>query len=1838
MEEELAGKLKKLRRARGVKKGIFTRQCQKAEDLIAITATRKDLKAVLLQIGQYVDAIDEINEELVALLVDDADVQDADDYMAEVYRKHRVAVEKITTAVLEARTPTPTDVETVDELPSEDLRHQTSPPRVTHMPYLSMPRPIPAPSRLPQMSTYTDSYQPRWPPAPTTPPRRTPSPRPEPLPPTPFQPAAPRPRSSTFAKSVPKLKLPVFRGDSADWPRWFGLFCSIIHRQDSLADDEKMAHLQNSVEGPPQKLIAGMLYDGRLYHHALEALMNRYGKEDDVVHACFRVVFDHPQLKAHDATALESYQGAVHSAVTTLQTLGFHGDLASAENLRRAVQKLPLDLKRDWGKQVLELENRAQRSTLLDFSEWLALQLRILLSYADVAKPDDRSSRGPKSTPFKSVNNTEVDVSSLATGSSSSQFSQSKPEVCPSCKGDHVLTNCPVFTSLLPDDRAKFAASNGRCFSCLRWGHRSRQCRSKKVCTSAGCSERHHPLLHGSSRIYPRRPSSEGSSQPSTGTVPQPVADKKPQEDPPKKLVYTLARKPAVSDEVLLQVVPLRLHGDDGKFVDTFAVLDPGSQTSLCSQEIVDQLGLDGEDKMLRLNTVEGQGCQRAVKLVKLDVAPLASGSTQKLINVDEVWSVPALKIPVAHTRLKPKQSWSHLDDIEVSSPDISDVQVLLGANVTEAIVQHESRVGKPNQPIAVRTDFGWALTGRTCNFLSPAGSSPSVYLFKKSNEENDELTALVREWWSTESFGVKYSKMEVQSLEDTRAQKMLEDNTHLVDGHYVTKLLWQRSDVKLPDNKPCALNRLRSVEKMLKNDAKKTDAYSKTFQTYLEKGYARKLTAKEADVPSPKRWFLPHHAVCNPKKKKLRVVFDAASSYQGVSLNNQLMSGPDFLQRLPGILLRFRQEPVAVMGDIEAMYHQVKIAEEDQPALSFLWRDLEDREPDAYQMVVNIFGARCSAAIACFALRKTADEPGVAADVRDAILRDFYMDDFLHSETTPPEATRMVQDVTRAVRHGGFRLTKLLSNSREVIQALPPGELSVDVATDRLPSERALGVWWNAETDEIGIKLPSLELKRFSRRELLRLISSIFDPFGMIAPVIIRAKIQMQATWSRKLHWDAELPEEDVVQWRELLQDLPKLSEVTIPRCFKPTDVEPVRRELHLFCDASEKAFGAVAYFRMMMPDGTTRCCFVMSKTRVAPLKKMSIVRLELQAAVLAVRLGESIKKEVTCHIDETLYWSDSKVVLSYVSNESKRFHMFVAVRVAEIHDSTIPKQWRHVPGSQNPADDCSRGIPAAALAERWFQAPVFLYQSEDSWPDVSLPIVNLDTNDPEIRRSVNVTARTKANHVLDPSRFSSWTRYRRVVACVLRFIRNAGSQIKKSSCRIGPLTATEMDAARFLVIKSAQEDGFPEEYSAIKAQKKIARSSKLLQLCPTIDEDGILRARGRLKNADVDVAVKFPMILPRSHDVTRLIVTAIHVLLMHEGPEHTLNEVRQEYYVPRARSTVKKIVRQCMKCKLRRVQPEVPLMSDLPAARFNTSFPFSCIGIDYFGPFDVRRFRKTEKRYGLLVTCLSTRAVHIEVSHSLDTDSFLMSFRRFIARRGRPATVYSDNGTNLKSGERELRHSLDALNQQRINDEMSQRQIQWFYNPPTASHMGGVWERLVSSVKKCLKVVIGNLTPTDEVLHTVLVEVEAVLNSRPLTYTDANDICPSALTPCHFLLGRSSPNLSPVISDVAVSHQRRWKQAQTLADHFWQRWRKEYVPTLIRRSKWTRQTRNLEIGDVVLVVDDRCPRSYWKLGRIVDVFPGADGVVRSAEVKLSTGLLRRPVSKLCVLEKSDI
>ena len=647
------------------------------------------------------------------------------------------------------------------------------------------------------------------------------------------------------------------------------------------------------------------------------------------------------------------------------------------------------------------------------------------------------------------------------------------------------------------------------------------------------------------------------------------------------------------------------------------------------------------------------------------------------------------------------------------------------------------------------------------------------------------------------------------------------------------------------------------------------------------------------------------------------------------------------------------------------------------------------------------------------------------------------------------------------------------------------------------------------------------------------------------------------------------------------------------------------------------------------------------MSRTRNAPLKQISIVRLEVQAAVLAVRLGRTLRRELSTPLDAVCYWTDSKAVLHYIRNESKRFHTFVANRIAEIRSDSEVSEWRHVPGLLNPADLGSRGCSVRELigCDLWWKGPAFLSQSPAHWPDAEIDEAPLDESDPEVKvtRKVLATVTQTQGTLPDPDRFSSWQRYRRTVAWMLRFLHNVRKQKRSiDGVRDGALQADEIKAAETLIIKERQRFFYGEEMQRVETGHVLPNSSRLKSLTPFVDNDGLIRARGRIGDAPIPYDTKHPIILEGSDPVTVLIIQDAHKRVMHAGMEHTLCEVRSRFWIPKGRSFVKRALKQCKTCHQRRVLPEEPFMASLPKERLEEVCPFTNVGIDYLGPLYVRKFRRTEKRYVLLITCLSTRAIHLEVSYSLSTDSLLMSLRRFFSRRGTPSVIWSDNGSSFVAGEKELRRDLQNMDQDGIRDAMSKNGIRWVFNPPSAPHMGGSWERLVATVKRPLRAVLGSSVVDDEVLQTVLCEVEFTVNSRPITYisSDVNDLSP--LTPNHFLLGYPHRGLPPsaVTTSDAIS-KRKWRHACALADHLWRRWKREYLPTLLQREKWTKKRADLSKDDVVLVVDEDLPRGQWRLGRIVETYPGRDGIVRSVLLKTGTGReLVRPVAKLCRLE----
>jgi hypothetical protein len=711
------------------------------------------------------------------------------------------------------------------------------------------------------------------------------------------------------------------------------------------------------------------------------------------------------------------------------------------------------------------------------------------------------------------------------------------------------------------------------------------------------------------------------------------------------------------------------------------------------------------------------------------------------------------------------------------------------------------------------------------------------------------------------------------------------------------------------------------------------------------------------------------------------------------------------------------------------------------------------------------------------------------------------------------------------------------------------------------------------------------------------------------------------------------------------------------------------VSYELHHFSDAAETGYASVSYLRLIDADNKINCVFLTGKSRVAPLKFMSIPRLELSAATLSVRLDNMLRRELGLHITRSLFWTDSTTVLKFIHNKDKRFLTFVANRVAVIHDGSEVSSWKYVDTGSNPADEASRGISVESLIKRprWLTGPGFLSHTEDHWPKQPTCVESVPIDDPEVKRVCNVVTMTVdpdydahssvLTHVIERS--STWYKLLRSISWILRYKnclqravkrRIAGTPLNYTRIAvIKPLDVSDIQVAETCMVKHAQRSKYQEEIETLtrndqqvksgRRKDRVKRSSSLFKLDPFI-EDGLLRVGGRLQNAEIDENSKHPSILPHDHDVTKLIISHYHKVAGHSGRNHVLSLLRQQYWIIHGNAAVRKVLSECFDCRRRQAQFGSQKMADLPPDRVECNQPpFTSVGIDCFGPFFVKRGRGQAKRYGCIFTCLSTRSVHIEVIPLLDTDSFINCLRRFIARRGQPSLVRSDNGGNFVSGNKEIKNAISQWNQTRINDFWLQHGTKWLFNPPYGSHHGGAWERCIRTARKILNALVKNQVLDDDQLVTLMAEVEAVMNSRPLTAVSDDPRDPCALTPNHLLLLRSGPTLPPgIFTKHDAYSKRRWRHVQYMADQFWIRFIREYLPLLQSRQKWNHPKRNFSVGDLVLVANENNPRCSWPLGRIVDVTLGSDGYIRRVKVFTRGTTLDRTIDKCVLLEAEEL
>ncbi|XP_043475015.1 uncharacterized protein LOC122506767 [Leptopilina heterotoma] len=681
---------------------------------------------------------------------------------------------------------------------------------------------------------------------------------------------------------------------------------------------------------------------------------------------------------------------------------------------------------------------------------------------------------------------------------------------------------------------------------------------------------------------------------------------------------------------VLLRVLPVTLKDPSGE-INMFAILDGGSTISLINSKIADRLGLKGPVEPLIATWYNNESVKEDhSRLVSVEIC----GSSGKKYLLQDVQMTNALKLPEQSMKIDPEK-WPHFKNLDIPDLDNAIPTIMIGEDNLHLKRIMRQVTGKNGLPYASLTPLGWMVHGPY-----DVGRVDKTYTFFIQKNEDIEIHDTLKEFWSTESFGVRPSEKILRSKEEQRARDILDQTTRRIGNRWEAGLLWKEVNCELPESRKAAEKRLLSIEQKMKRDPNFGEKYAANMQSYIEKGYARRLTEKEINEDKNKVWYLPHFAAVNPQKpKKLRMFFVAASKSHGESLNDHLLKGPDLLNSLPGILFKFREKKVAIGGDLKEMFHQVRIIKEDRSSQRFLWRDKETKQIDTLEMNVMIFGAVCSPYTAHEVRNRNAQEfQKMYPDACNAVVNKHYMDDYYDSVDTVEEAIQRTKDVIHVHRQGGFEVRNWTSNSEEVLNSLDPSVIAPKGTSLVLTGEnytRVLGVRWSPETDSFlfVIDFPRIDKELFegakppTKRKVLKFLMSLFDPLGLLAIWTIQAKMIMQDILRFGPGWDEELPDDLKEKWFSWLKDIRDAQSLRIPRCYSG-DLDRVRDiQLHIFADASTQAMSAVAYFRLEGDSGI-RTVLVIAKTRVAPIKILTVPRLELQA-VMAVRMAPFISQK---------------------------------------------------------------------------------------------------------------------------------------------------------------------------------------------------------------------------------------------------------------------------------------------------------------------------------------------------------------------------------------------------------------------------------------------------------------------------------------------------------------------------------------------------------------------------------------------------------------------------------
>ena len=1674
-----------------------------------------------------------------------------------------------------------------------------------------------------------------------------------------------------YSVDNPKLETPkpyIFTGKLTDYPDWRASVNRFIIERRGTPED-KLALLRSYLSCDHHKLINAYctMGDKEGLTQALAALDEEFGDEFQIGKAYKRELQQWTKVPNNDVQALKALVAFLKQCASAMSKITILKDLDSLSEQQGILKKLPIHLERKWIQKTTKYhEKYGEWPKLLDLCNYLQYEVKV------ASNPLNDDCSGTESRAAKETNNRN-----RARGTSHAVQSNpnTRNKFCIKCSMEnHHTSDCGHIAKMEENEKQKFMAENQLCFHCLIANHSFRECKTPVKCKVSGCDGKHATVNHNKMKVTSkdqrkgnkRSPSTQESIQtPFTQVCSENHDTKANTKAPAASQTEKSACLSIKSSEETMSMLIMPVYVTYKKGTTellTYALVDSMSDRSFISEKLINNLNVSESDSVKGTLTLHTMTHQTDVPYKEVHGLKLRGYGEQYIVSLPAM-TTTTKEIPINRKHIPTKDTigkWKHLRSISDKLPPPMDINVgiLLGANVNAAHTPLETIVNSPEEPYAKQTVLGWSVTGshRTNSHQTNRCYSHRIITKKVQDDAaarktvsfiNDQPGLSPQQILDILESDFQPTKEEIGlSLEDKQFLSMLTNGTYHDSSGYITMPLPFKQKPKGfgPQTRNNAEHRFKLLLQKFQKEPTYEIQYKEFMNNIISHGDAEMVDDDNID----NAWYIPHFGIFHPKKPdKIRVVFDCAAKSNGKSLNDYLLQGPDMMNNMLGILMRFRCNKIAISCDIERMFHQFKVKSEDRDYLRFIWIN-ESGQQAIYRMKVHLFGARSSPACATFGLRYLAESYGTGTCAEKFISTNFYVDDGLISVRTIEEAISLVQEVTSLCRKGNIRLHKFVSNNIELLTMIPESERGLSKSISLINVEeslhRTLGIQWNTSADNFSYDL-SLTSKDATRRALLSAIASIFDPLGLISPIIIKGKILLQECCKNKLNWDDQLPPNLWEAWLNWTLSLERINTLNFRRCCIPADFgKVIKTELHSFSDASREAYGAVVYLRLVDDTGKVSVSLVYAKARVAPSSITSIPRLELQAAVLSTILSDFVEKQITDYqIDNTYYYTDSQIVLGYLNNETRRFHVFVANRAQKIRNYSHPTNWNYVPTKLNPADHASRGLQAEKFdTSLWVTGPPFLYGEDIKIPNqpnlFSLKELDAMTND--VRTVAHAHAQLSMSHtrtdiLLKLNCLSDWSKIVHLVATMEQYKRFLG---RKHLQKLELKTKIEANTcAEKTIIVTLQANYYSEEIQMLRKGKATHRSSPLHKLDPFLDPDGILRIGGRLEHSQfLEFKDKHPVILPKSH-IASCIVKHYHDKAGHQGRRSTLAQLRLNgYWVVGGHAFISSTIDKCVTCKKLRAVPNVQKMSSLPAKRTEPTPPFTYVGCDIFGPFVVKDRRSDIKRYGALFTCMASKAIHIEMVDDMTTDAFLNALRCIIAIRGPIRQIHTDRGTNFIGAANELHGQIKTSSS--LAKFATKNNLEFITNVPYASHMGGIWERQIRSIRAVMSGLLkGHNARLDSAsLRTLFYEIMAIINCRPITATDKG----MPLNPNMLLTMKTSLVLPPPgdFDDTDIYSRKRWRRVQRMANEFWERWKVEYIQNLQTKQKWTTQASNMKVGDVVLLKEIDEPRNQWPLARIVDVIPSKDGLVRKVRLVLATANLNHKgqrIGQQTVLER---